>query len=139
MATELAPLEGLHYAKANTMDSRTVYTFLVYGETVNAGTITSASVLSGLTEENGTGYARQGVSLGVDALGIQTVPATTWNPGSNTNWHSNVSAYGIASASSGGVAIFVWDLGSGPFDMSQANSSLVVPAVDYFFENPGGI
>ncbi len=139
MATELSLLEGLHYVKGHAMDGATVYAFLVYGETVGAGSITSASTLSGLNEENGTGYARQAVSLGADALGIQTVPATNWNPGVNTNWHSNVSAYGIASASSGGVAIFVWDLISGPFDMSQPNSVLSIPSVEYFFENPGGI
>ncbi len=139
MATELAPVEGLHFAKLNVLDSLTAFAFLVYGQTVAAGTITSLTTMSGLNEENGTGYVRQAVSLGVDSNGIQTVPAVTWNPGAATNWHTNVSACGIASAVTAGVALFIWDLAGGPYNMSPANTNLLVPAVDYFFQNPGGI
>ncbi len=139
MATELAPVQGLHYAKLNILNNITVYAFLVYGQTVNAGSLTSSSVLASMNEETGTGYARQAVSLGTDSNGIQTVPAVTWNPGSASDWHTTVSACGIASALTGGVALFIWDLQGGPYDMSPPNTNLAIPAVNYFFQNPGGI
>jgi hypothetical protein len=139
MATELALVEGLHFLKGNAMDSRTVYGFLLFGQTVAGGQITSSSVLSALQEETGTGYARVVVVLGADTNGIQIVPSWALNPGAATDWHSTASAVGIASASSGGVGIYVWDLGGGSYDMSKANNNLAIPSVNFFVENPGGI
>lgn len=139
MATELALVEGLQYAAAHTMSGGTVYAGLIHTKTVGAGTITSAATLAGLASEvSGTGYARQALTLGAASSGIIVVPSVTWNPASATDWNTDVTACFIASAASGGVAIFVWDL-SASRDMSKANANLVIPSTNYFFENPGGI
>ena len=138
MATELAPVEGLQYAATNVMSGATVYAGLIYGQTVAAGQITSSSTLATLQEENGTSYARAQITLGVASQGIMLVPGNDWNAGNHSNWHSTVKACFIASALTGGVAIFIWDLGL-TADMSLPFSDLAIPAVNYFLQNPGGI
>lgn len=139
MATELAPVEGLQYAAANAMSGRTVYAFLYRTKSVGAGTLTSSSTMASVTEESWTSYARQAIVLGTASSGIMAVPSTTWNPGAATDGHSDVTGWGINSASSSGVAIFLWDFQGGAVDMSKANANLVIPSVNYFLENVGGI
>jgi hypothetical protein len=123
------------------MDGATVYGFLLFGKTCAAGTITSSSTLAGLAanEENGTAYARTSLVLSADANGIQSVPSYTLNPANAVDWHTTASAVGIASAASGGFALYFWDLIGGPYDMSVVDANLQIPSVNYFFENPGGI
>jgi hypothetical protein len=139
MATELAPVSGLDYATKNVMSGRQVFWFLVFGQTVGAGTITSSSTMGTLAEETGTGYARQAVNLSAATNGIMAVPLVNFAVGSATDWHTTISAAGIASAVTAGTALFVWDLAGGPFDMHLANSEIDIPTVNYFFENVGGI
>lgn len=140
MATELSPAQGLQQVATVALSGATVYWFLVFGQTVAGATITSSSTLAGLQEETGTGYARSAVTVGVAVNGIMSVPGTSFTNGSNLNWHTNVSACGIATLASGGVAIYVWDLGGGSVNMQAlANNTLLIPSVNIFVENPGGI
>lgn len=143
MATEICPNEGKLYLGTSFISSRTVYHGLLFSKTIGAASITASSTLATLgTEETGAGsggtaYARQSASLGaMDSTGTLTVPSVTWNPGNATDWHNNVAARFIASAASGGVFIYVWDLAA-TRDMSKANANLVVPAVSFFYKNPG--
>lgn len=143
MATEIAPNEGKLYVGQNAISARTVYAGLIFGKTVGAATITATSTLATIGNEEtgagsgGTPYARQSIALGtMNSSGVLVVPSTVWNPGNATDWHNNVQAWFIASASSGGVFIYVWDL-TATRDMSKANANLTIPAVNYFFKNPG--
>lgn len=126
------------------MSGATVYGGVIYGQSVGAGTITSASALASLQEENGTGWARVPIVLPASSSGIIAIPGWAVNPGSATNWHSTVYSAFIASALSGGVALFIWDLQAGggftpPADLSKQNANLEIPSVNWFVENPGGI
>lgn len=143
MATELIPNEGKQYVGQNAISARTVFAGLIFGKTIGAGTITAASTLAAIANEEsgvgsgGTPYARQSIALSaMNSTGTLTVPSTTWNPGNATDWHNNVTAWFIASAGSGGVFIYVWDLAA-TRDMSKANANLVIPAVSWFFKNVG--
>lgn len=133
MATELAPNEGKQYIGLNAVSGRTVYCGMIFGQTVAGGTITATSTLAGLQED--TGVARVSAVLGaMNSSGIIVFPGVTMVSAAGA--HANDQAWFIASAASGGVAIYVWDIGA-TLDMTVVGSQAIVPVLNYFFKNPG--
>lgn len=137
MSDVICPNEGKQYTGQNAVSARTVYAGLIYGQTIAGATITATSQLGvSIQEEFGTGYARQAVVLGaMDSSGIIAVPAVNW-ANAGQAWQTTVSACFIASALTGGVALYVWDLNGGPYNMAIP-ATLAVPGVNYFFVNVG--
>jgi hypothetical protein len=64
------------------------------------------------------------------------IPTLGWDTLSATDWSTDVMAWGIATHITAGVALFFWDL-SGSRPMNVAGATLDIPALDFFFMNPG--
>jgi hypothetical protein len=140
MAVEICPNEGKVWVATNVISGATVYAGLIYGQTVAGGQITALSLLTGLQEENSTGYARMPLTLGaVDPSGIIAIPGYTWNNGANA-WRNNEMAWFISNLSTPGTgkAIFVWDLAA-TRDMSTPGTSFPVGSLNWFFANVGEV
>jgi hypothetical protein len=139
MATELCPNEGKDWIANNPVAGASVYAFLLAGVSVELADITALtqlSVLQATAEETGTGYARQTVTMGASTDGIMEIPTLGWDTLSATDWSTDVMAWGIATHITAGVALFFWDL-SGSRPMNVAGATLDIPALDFFFMNPG--
>ena len=139
MATELCPNEGKDWIANNPIAGATVNAFLLFGVTIQDGDITALSVLSTLqpgAEEDGTGYARQSVTIGSSTDGIMLIPTVGWDVGVASDWHSNATAWGISTHATSGIALFYWDL-SGQRPMNVPGATLDIPSLNFFFMNPG--
>lgn len=141
MADQLTLNEGKQWIGTNVISGASLYAVLLFGVTCLAGTITAVSELVAdleISEEDGTNYARQAVTLGaMDSSGVLVIPEITFDPQGVSDWHSNVSAWGLVSAAAGGVGIHFWDL-SQVYDMS-VGIPLVIESMSWFFANPGEI
>lgn len=124
MAQMLCLNEGKDYLGLHAFAGVAYYAGGVYGQSVAAGDITATSVLSGLQEETGTGYLRQSKTMGSMTNGILTVPSATWTPAGLTDWHKWTAAF-TASASTAGVALFVWDIGGRTGDRASAANGVI--------------
>ncbi len=106
--TTLVTNLGKQYRHRNTMNGKTVYAFLYKTASIAAGTI-DATTLIATIEATGTGLSRQAEVLGdADTTGVFVIPSSVWTS-TNTDWPSDIAGVGYASASSGGIAIQLFD------------------------------
>lgn len=137
--TEICPNEGKDWIAQHALSGASLFLTLLKGATVAGGDISATSTLAALTTASklatGTGLARIAATLGSSVNGVMSTPTKTFSNGAATDWPL-VTSYGLASASSGGVLIYVWDIPDGA-DMTIAGSSLVIPVQDIFLFNPG--
>lgn len=138
MATEICPNEGKDWIANNPVAGATVYAFLLAGVTIEGGDIEAITDLSAIDdfEESGTGYARLPLTMGASTNGIMAIPAVQWDSGLASDWQPDCQAWGIATHATAGVALFYWDL-SVSRNMSNPDSILTIPTLDFFLMNPG--
>ncbi len=114
MATNLGKQNDL---KTLLLSGATVYGFLWGGANgISDGNLDATVVIATVeatTLTTSTGYARQSVTMGAsDATGVMTVPSYTWTVGSSTSdWPTNIRGHGLATASSAGLALHMWEHG----------------------------
>lgn len=137
--SQLAFHESFDYWNAHAISGATLYMALLTGSLfpIGNGVITSASVLSGLTEAAGTGYARASFTLGATSAGVMAIPQIVFSNGAHA-WNNNIAAAALCDALTGDKALYCWDL-SAVRDMSVLNSTLTIPTLNILLENPGGI
>jgi hypothetical protein len=63
------------------------------------------------------------------------IPTLGWTT-AVADWHTDCQAWGIATDLTDGVALYYWDL-STTRNMSGVGRVLTIPALDFFFMNPG--
>ena len=137
MANEIIPDEGLDYILAifpkNGTNIATTYTFLFTSQTAST-TPASTAVLAtstGVTEAGYTGYARQSIAAaswgttGAKTIWSQTGRGTTAGqvsfPAATASYATAINGFGIATASTAGVALCYSN-----FDDQTAVASLAI-------------